>query len=288
MSNEELVLLIQADVEKADNLYALYQQNSGLIHKICKRFSRLTDPEDLQQEAFLAVEAAAEIWTPDGGATFSTFLYSTLVNMIGRYARKAASPFHVPEKVAALVAAYKTAVKQYEITSGRRPSEEELQVLLGINEKQLRAVILAADQEQIWSLEEGIPGTEGETFGDIIADPNSNIDELEERIQRQQISQEVRQLLDHLPDREKQVLQMRYFEDRSLAECAAVLGVSPSTVRNIQQRALKKLRPFASRESAADVYSLAVKGIGFQSFRHTLTSSTERVALELIKHEEKM
>lgn len=282
MTNEELVLLIQADVDKRDNLLTLYQKNIHLIRKVVRRFAFLADPEDLEQEAYIALQTAAETWAPEGGAAFSTYAYRILLWHLGRYAREVSSPFRVSEYMSAQITAYHVIISQYESIQGRPPTQEEMRSALGVSDQQLQIIISTADQEKISSLEEVLPGTEGGVLADIIADPENGVDELLDQISKEEINRDVRKLLHHLPDREREIIELRFFQGKTLTACAAELGISPSSVRDTQRKALRKLRGYASRESwGQDVYSLGIRGSGIRSYRASFTSSTERAALDL-------
>lgn len=107
------------------------------------------------------------------------------------------------------------------------------------------AKLIASDQP-VRALEEPLPGEDGslDTFGELLVDPIAE-GEYERALDEIQIAQ-VRSLLSGLSDRERAVLRARYGLDdgkqRTLREIAEPLGLSAERVRQIEQRALGKLR----------------------------------------------
>ena len=70
MSNEDLVLMIQGNEDKARHLGELYEQNRGAIANIAKRYSEYAEIEDLMQESFFGLSEAAARWDPEAGTKF--------------------------------------------------------------------------------------------------------------------------------------------------------------------------------------------------------------------------
>ena len=137
-------------------------------------------------------------------------------------------------------------IKDAHASLGAGATLEELSVHAGVDPTQL-ANLIAADRPPK-ALEEPIRGEEGEigAFGELIADPLAE-DEYERVITSIAIG-ELRDLLSSLSDRERSVLRARYGLDgeaESLREVAARLGLSAERVRQVESRALGKLRAAA-------------------------------------------
>lgn len=102
-------------------------------------------------------------------------------------------------------------------------------------------------QLQIVSLEEPV-GEGTETLGDFIADEKTPSPE--EQAYQALMREELDRALDHLSEREKQIIELhfglKYGQSLSLAEVARRIGLSPEWVRQIEDRALDKLRLFFS------------------------------------------
>lgn len=88
MSNEDLVLMIQGNEDKARHLGELYEQNRGAIAIIAKRYSEYAEMEDLMQESFFGLSEAAARWDPEAGASFLTYAGYWIRAAIINYLRK--------------------------------------------------------------------------------------------------------------------------------------------------------------------------------------------------------
>ena len=88
MSNEDLVLMIQGNEDKARHLGELYEQNRGAIAIIAKRYSEYAEIEDLMQESFFGLSEAAARWDPGAGANFLTYAGYWIRAAIINYLRK--------------------------------------------------------------------------------------------------------------------------------------------------------------------------------------------------------
>lgn len=83
---EDVVLLIQRGIDTKENLEKLYFELLPNIKKSAKPYSYYCDINDLLQESFFAVKRAAELWSPDGGASFISYLSFWLKSFMARYA----------------------------------------------------------------------------------------------------------------------------------------------------------------------------------------------------------
>ena len=73
MTNEELVIRIQNHIDEADNMLQLWQQNTGLIATIAKKYSGYEDFDDLMQEGYIGLCNAVTAYNLEEGARFSTY-----------------------------------------------------------------------------------------------------------------------------------------------------------------------------------------------------------------------
>ena len=88
MSNEDLVLMIQRNEDKARHLGELYVQNRGVIAIIAKRYSEYAETEDLMQESFFGLSEAAARWDPEAGTKFISYASYWIRAAIISYLRK--------------------------------------------------------------------------------------------------------------------------------------------------------------------------------------------------------
>jgi RNA polymerase sigma factor (sigma-70 family) len=133
--------------------------------------------------------------------------------------------------------------RSYLRKQGREPSYDELAAATDLNVEQV--INLISSDQQPRALEEPVPGEDGflGTFGELLADPLAE-DEYERALSEIEIAQ-LRSLLSGLSERERLILRARYGLDgpeQTLGQIAERLGLSAERVRQIEQRALGKLR----------------------------------------------
>ncbi|MGI9621654.1 MAG: FliA/WhiG family RNA polymerase sigma factor [Acidimicrobiales bacterium] len=147
----------------------------------------------------------------------------------------------VPRSVRAKARRIEQAMAGFENDEGRSPSEEELAERCGLSLNDLRSTLGQIARGGILGLDEMMSGgtTEGISVGDTVADDTPGPG-------GQYEASEIRQLLAAsilaLPDRERTVLGLYYYETMTLAEIGSVLGVSESRVCQIHGKAVLQLR----------------------------------------------
>jgi RNA polymerase sigma factor (sigma-70 family) len=152
-------------------------------------------------------------------------------------------PFRLPPKALRQLARLKSEHERVYARERREPDTRELAERAHLDREQAEA-LLSADA-RIRSLEEPIVGTEGEVgnLGELLADPVS-ADDYEDVLDAI-TGQELRALLGRLTERERDVVSARFGFDRPaerLSDIGERLGVSAERVRQIEERALTKLR----------------------------------------------
>ncbi|MEM7286971.1 MAG: FliA/WhiG family RNA polymerase sigma factor [Actinomycetota bacterium] len=147
----------------------------------------------------------------------------------------------VPRSVRAKARRIETAMAAFEADEGRSPGEDELADRSGLSLNDLRNTLGQIARGGILGLDEMVSasGAEGVSVGDTVADdgpgPGGQLE-----------ASEVRQILSNsilaLPDRERTVLGLYYYESMTLAEIGTILGVSESRVCQIHGKAVLQLR----------------------------------------------
>ena len=157
----------------------------------------------------------------------------------------------LPPKALRQLAQLKSAHYRIYADEHRDASLAELSTLTGIDLDQVEALLRADAGAR--SSDEPIAGLEGEigTLGDLLEDPLSN-DQYEEALDGI-AGQQLRALLGHLTDRERDVIDSRFGFERPVERLNAIssrLGISAERVRQIEERALAKMRQ--GRSPSAD------------------------------------
>jgi RNA polymerase primary sigma factor len=207
---------------------------------------------ELMQEGVVGLLRALERYDPELGVPFWAYAAWWVRQAMQQLVAELSRPMVLSDRALRQLSQLKQAHAELKSADGSAPTLTQLAQRTGLGEDQL-ANLIAADRPPK-ALEEPLEGAEGAvgTFGELIADPLAE-DEYERVISRVTAS-ELRGLLSGLSDRERDVLRARFGlagHTRSLREIAAQLGVSAERVRQIENRALGKLRAAATGETEA-------------------------------------
>jgi RNA polymerase sigma factor (sigma-70 family) len=198
---------------------------------------------ELLQEGVVGLLRALQRYDPERGVPFWSYASWWVRQAMQQLVSELTRPVVLSDRALRQLARVREAHREWARREGREPTLAELAKALEIPCGQL-AVLVAGDQPAR-ALEEPVDGEDGHigTFGDLLADPLAE-DAYERALDETQIER-LRGLLSGLSDRERAVLGGRYGiggPERTLREIAAELGLSAERVRQIEQRALGKLR----------------------------------------------
>lgn len=294
VTNEELAARIRAGENISQNMAVLYGRVKGFIHSVAWKYrGQGVEPEDLAQEGFLALYDAVEGYDPGQGAGFLTYAGKWIHARIAHYIRANGSALRLPYHSQEKRRKYSRFCSAFEMEHGRRPTEAEATLCLGITLEQARG---SARMASLVSLDAPVTGTDGgedATVGELVPSAGDLEGEVLERVQQEELSRVLWDCVDGLPDRLPEVIRRRYQGGQSLRQIGEAVGVTTERVRQMEGKAMrelrapskaKRLRPFLPE--ADRVYSEALKGGGAAKFGRTWTSSTERVALRLVESTE--
>jgi RNA polymerase primary sigma factor len=207
---------------------------------------------ELMQEGVVGLLRALERFDPSMGVPFwgyaSWWVRQAMQHLIAELTR----PLVLSDRGLRHLSQLKRAHGEYVAEHGREPSGNDLAADTGLSHAQI-GELLALDRVP-QPMDEPVRGADGElgVFGDLLADPLA-ADAYERLLDHSEIEQ-VRALLGSLSDRERMILRARYGLDgpeQSLREVGEQLGLSRERVRQIEDRALGKLRAAADRSPAA-------------------------------------
>lgn len=209
----------------------LVEENSGLIWSIARRFfGRGVDADDLYQLGCVGLIKAIRGYDGGYGTRFSTYAVPKISGEIRRFLRDDGS-VKVSRGIKERAAAIRTAQEELSHRLGREPTVSELAAHTGISPEDIAVAETATSATE--SLQR-TTGDDGLTLESMLGDWNS-----EERL-LEHVS--LREALDRLDARERQVVGLRFYRGMTQAETAKVLSVSQVQVSRIERRAIEALR----------------------------------------------
>ena len=202
------------------------------------------EQSDLVSYGIFGLIDAIEKFDPDRGFKFETYAISRIKGAILDELR---SIDWVPRSVRAKGRAVERAFSKLESTLHRSPTEAELAQELGYSETQLQQVLGQLSLTGIAALDEMLGDrSDAATLGDTIADQAAGPGALAEL---REMRGHLAEAIERMPEREKVVLTLYYFENFTLAQIGEVLKVTESRVSQIHTKAVLQLR---SRLQAAN------------------------------------
>jgi RNA polymerase sigma factor for flagellar operon FliA len=196
------------------------------------------DQADLASYGVFGLIDAIEKFEPERGFKFETY---AIARIRGAIIDELRSYDWVPRSIRAKARSIERALSKLENELRRTPSDAELADELGLTEEELAATLSQISFVGIVALDEVLSGdrTEGATLGDTIADRAG--DPLE-KYEIEEMKHILADAINRMPERERLVLTLYYYEALTLAEIGSVLGVTESRVCQIHTKAILQLR----------------------------------------------
>lgn len=232
LSHEDTLALIN-QAQSGDNNAKdkLISENMPLIKSIVKRFKGRLEYDDLMQLGAMGFTKAMMGFDTKFGVRFSTYAVPMITGEIKRFLRDDGA-VKVSRYAKTLAHKISTYVDQQEKDGKPTPTIEELSAVF---ECDTGDIVLALDtSKMVLSLNETIDEDEELTLGDKIADKNTPENDLNKLIIKDAVSS--------LPERERKIIILRYFRDKTQSEVAAELGVSQVQVSRLENKILSKMK----------------------------------------------
>lgn len=286
MTNEQLVARIRAGENVSENMPQLWQQVKAFIHILAKRYQGMADLEDLEQEGYLALYPAIDGYDPDKGALFLTYAEYHISQAMRRYVLMNKGSLRLSFRAHGLAMKYKKFCNAFLLQHGQEPSDRDAAQHMGLSVTQIREIRQNAVLDNVGSLDAELPDSEDITVGDTVPSGEDMEGDAADRLDQERLRTAIWSMVDSLPDRQPDVIRMKYRQGMTLKEIGEVHGLSIETIRKAERKGMQALRQshkvrqlkaFLSEFAEAQAY----KGNGVNQFNRTWTSSTERVALQL-------
>ena len=226
---EELIQRSQSGDREATEL--LVEENSGLIWSVVRRFmGRGAEADDLYQLGCLGLLKAIEGFDLEFGTQFSTYAVPKIAGEIRRFLRDDGA-VKISRSLKEQSATIKVARSRLTAALGREPTVQEISRQTGFSPEEIAlAETATAATESIQKQ----TGEEGFSLENILTDTESE-EGLVEKIA-------LRQAINALPERERTVIQLRYFHCLTQQRVAKVMQVSQVQVSRIEKKALTMLK----------------------------------------------
>jgi len=225
--------------ERAQIREQLVRGYESLVHFLARRFQNRGEPlEDIVQVGFLGLIKAIDRFDPDMGNEFTTFATPTILGEIRRYFRDKGWAIRFPRRLQEL---YQQVVRTNEAMKNelnRQPTVAEVAERLGVQpDDVLEAMEMssALTPVSIDAVTAGGIDDGGRPLAEAVGGDDPNLDRVEMR-------DVLNRAMQHLNERERRIMIMRFFDEMSQSEVAKRLGISQMHVSRLQRAALEQLR----------------------------------------------
>ncbi len=218
----------------------LVERYLPLARRLARRYQRSEEPlEDLVQVASLGLLKAVDRYDATRETAFSSFAVPTILGELRRHFRDRTWSVRVPRELQELALRVDRTVTELSSQEGRAPTVGEIAVAVDATEEQVLDALQAAGAYRAGSLDapRSASGEDssGESVADAIGADEGGFERAEERAT-------LGPMLEHITERERMVLTLRFGQDLTQAEIGERIGVSQMQVSRLIRQALARLR----------------------------------------------
>ncbi|HLS06389.1 MAG TPA: RNA polymerase sigma factor SigB [Bacillota bacterium] len=212
---------------------------TNLVHALARKYAYNKQiQEDLVQVGMIGLLEAVRRFDATYGRKFESYAIPTIIGEIKRYIRDKTWSVHVPRRIKELGPQIKRAVDELTIQNQSSPSIFQIAQHLNASEEEVLETMEMRQSYRALSVDHTINSdSEGRDISllDLIGDSESGYDSIDFKVL-------IEKLLPILPEREQQIIQYTFFENKNQKETGELLGISQMHVSRLQRRSLRKLR----------------------------------------------
>ncbi len=259
---EEKEIARKAKEGDREALEKLIKSNLRFVVNVAKNYSGYGIPfQELISAGNIGLIEAAKRFDPDRGVRFISYAIWWIKQSILQTIQSQKDVIKIPQKTQNLSIKIDTAYLELKEKLNREPKYSEIKEYLQeregieVDEDTIESYLLI--KRHSVSLDTPVDMEEGTFFIDLVSKHSTK--DIEENIVRESIEKEVEYILSHLSDRERYIIINRFGlhgkEPKTLREIGKELGISRERVRQIEIRALKKIRALATKKHLKDLLS---------------------------------
>ena len=237
MCEEDIQKIEKAQSGDKKALEELIEENNGLIWSIVKRFyGRGHEPEDLYQIGCLGFIKSIKRFNTDFEVKLSTYAVPYMIGEIKRYIRDD-GPVKVSRSIKDLGIKIRELQKEKINKEGKEPKIQEIAKELNVD---LDDVILAMEATNSVESIEGTKHINNKDGKSISLLDTLSTEKNEEETITNKLA--IGQLIKDLNDREKEIILLRYYKEKTQAQVAKILGISQVQVSRLERKILENMR----------------------------------------------
>ncbi|MBF0159790.1 MAG: FliA/WhiG family RNA polymerase sigma factor [Magnetococcales bacterium] len=218
-----------------------------VANRICMRLPSSVDVDDLYQVGILGLIDAVAKFDPGRGIKFQTYAE---FRVRGAILDELRAMDWVPRAIRQTASVIEAAYQEIEARQGHPAEDRDVAIKMGISLQELYQQLDEIRGVSIISLEDLRPNSEDEEWDalDILAD-TSLVDPVE-KLGLAELRGALAQAVDSLPEKERLVVTLYYFEELTMGEIGAVLGLTESRISQLHSKATLRIRARISQELA--------------------------------------
>jgi RNA polymerase sigma-B factor len=218
----------------------LVERHMGLAVHIAKRFARAgRRDDDLRQVAMVGLVKAVDRFDPDYGASFTSFAGRTIEGELKRHLRDASWAVKVPRGAKELHLLVRRAASELEQQLGASPNVAQLAEHLGLEREDVLRGLAASAATAVDTIDRPAEDGSRPSLPSALGAEDRGLGDTEDAVV-------VERLVARLPEREREIVTLRFYGDKTQSEIAEIVGISQMHVSRLLRQSFEKMREWAS------------------------------------------